>query len=408
MNRGSSHGRRRTVIAALVSAAALLLAVSSPRSQAREASRSGAGTGTSTALAAKVIVPFDTERWHLDEGSAFVPFEGRTALAGTAYMKGVSFLNGVVEADIWLTGAANFAGLLFRTQSFDESEWFWLRTAKTNGLIADAIQYAPSFHRVFCWQLRPDAIGPANVAKNQWVHMKVEILDDSATFYAGDMARPALKVEHLGLGARPGSAGLKILSTGSVYFSNFSYRADESARVVSKPTAMAPNILADWEMSPSYPMANVADVPTAYPAGQMAEVKAWTRPDVEVSGLVNITRYHGTKHHGRAVLADGRPNYAILKTSIDADRARRVRMNFGYSDAATVFLNGNPLFSGNSAFISRNLAYGGWINYNDAVFLDLKEGRNELVAVVAEDFGGWGWQAKLDDVRGLTVTRGRR
>lgn len=94
----------------------------------------------------------------------------------------------------------------------------------------------------------------------------------------------------------------------------------------------------------------------------------------------------------------------ILRAGIDADRDTRVRMNFGYSDAATIFLNGAPVFSGNSAFVSRNIAYGGWISFNDAVFLDLKKGRNELVAVVAEDFGGWGWQARLDDVDGIKVS----
>ena len=302
---------------------------------------------------------------------------------------------------------ANFAGFLFHTQSFEESEWFWLRTAKTNGLISDAIQYAPSFHGVFCWQLRTDAIGPANVPKNQWVHMKLEVLNDSASLFLNDMAKPALKAEHLGLGVRPGSAGLKMLSTGSVYFSEFSYRVDDSTAVVSNPVSIPANVVAGWQMSPSYQMASVADVPTIYPERELTEATTWIRPDVAPSGLVNITKYHGTKYHGRAGLAGGKPTYTILRTYIDADRDRRVRMNFGYSDAATVFLNRDPLFSGNSAFISRNIAYGGWISFNDAVFLDLKKGRNELVAVVAEDFGGWGWQARLDDLGGITLWSGK-
>ena len=161
-------------------------------------------------------------------------------------------------------------------------------------------------------------------------------------------------------------------------------------------------------MSPSYPIASVDAVPTGYPARQLEESRNWTTPDVDASGLVNITKYHGTKYHGRAALPGGRPNYAILRTFIDADRDRRVRMNFGYSDAATIFLNERPLFSGNSAFVSRNIAYGGWISFNDAVFLDLKKGRNELVAVVAEDFGGWGFQARLDETEGIRLWSGRK
>jgi hypothetical protein len=403
MNHRYSLDCRRALATTLLTTSTVLFIVSSPGLHAVDPSRTNQRPDTPGSQGASVIVPFDTDHWYLDDGSAFVPFGGRRALAGTAYLKGVSFLNGTIEADAWITGEANFAGFLFRTQSFDESEWFWLRTAKTNGLISDAIQYAPSFHRVFCWQLRPDGIGPANVPKNQWVHMKLEVLNDSAALYVNDMARPALKVESLGLGLKPGSTGLKMLSPGSVYFSSFSYRIDDSTPVVAKPATMPPNVLAGWQMSPSYPIANVADVPASYPAHQIEEVTNWIRPDVDTSGLVNITKYLGTKYHGRAAAAGGRPTYAILRTFIDADRDRRVRMNFGYSDAATIFLNRNPLFSGNSAFVSRNIAYGGWISFNDAVFLDLKRGRNELVAVVAEDFGGWGWQARLDDVDGITL-----
>ncbi len=406
-----AHGRslhgQRTVAAVLLSAATLLLVASSPSVSTLEGSRAGRLPEATISRSLGEVVPFDTDHWHLNEGSSFVSFGGRRALAGTAYLKGVSFLNGTIEADAWIAEAVNFAGFLFRTQSFEESGWFWLRTGKTNGLVADAIQYAPAFHRVFCWQLRPDAIGPVHVPKNQWVHMKLEVLGDSAALYVGDMANPALKVGRLGLGSKPGSAGLQTQTTGSVYFSNFSYRIDEGAPVAAAPSSIPPNVLAAWEMSPSYPIAGVGDVPTSYSALEVEEVANWIRPEVEPSGLINITRYHGTKYHGRAGVTEGRPTYAILRTFIDADRDRHVRMDFGYSDAATIFLNRTPLFSGNSAFVSGNIAYGGWISFNDAVFLDLKQGRNELVAVVAEDFGGWGWQARLDAVEGLRVSSGQ-
>ncbi len=355
-----------------------------------------------------VVVPLDAEHWTLADGAELVSFGGRTALTGTAYVKDANLLNGTIETDVWLTEKPDFAGFLFRAQSFDDTEWFWLRTFKTNGVISDAIQYAPSFHGVFCWQLRPDAIGPVNVPKNQWVHMKLEVVNDSAALYVGDMAKAALKVDHLGLGLKPGSVGLKMLSKGNVYFSDFSYRSDEVTPIVKNQESLPPNVLARWQLSPSYSMQAVADVPTTYPGRELADTTRWIAPDVETSGLVNISRYHGTRYHSRGVPTGGKPDYAILRTFIDADADKRVKMNFGYSDAATIFLNQKPLFWGNSAFVSRNIAYGGWISYNDAVFLDLKKGRNELVAIVAEDFGGWGFQARLDDMTGITVSSGRK
>jgi len=41
---------------------------------------------------------------------------------------------------------------------------------------------------------------------------------------------------------------------------------------------------------------------------------------------------------------------------------------------------------------------------NDALYLKLNEGDNELVFVVSESFGGWGLVARLDKVDGITLT----
>jgi hypothetical protein len=150
---------------------------------------------------------------------------------------------------------------------------------------------------------------------------------------------------------------------------------------------------------PSYPIQDF-DAISVYPASRLTEIRSWITPDVAVSGLVNVTRHHG-RPGGIAIGA--KPDCTILKTYIDAQEDTQVKMNFGYSDAVTIFLNRVPLFWGNSAFLSRDSEYGGWISFNDAVFLNLKKGRNELLAVVAEVFGGWGLQARLDSVDGVTV-----
>lgn len=42
---------------------------------------------------------------------------------------------------------------------------------------------------------------------------------------------------------------------------------------------------------------------------------------------------------------------------------------------------------------------------NDAVFLPLAKGRNELVFAVAEYFGGWGLIARLDDASLVQVNK---
>jgi hypothetical protein len=343
------------------------------------------------------LIGFDTDRWHLGAGAKIVQFAGRQALTGTAYLKGAEFLNGTIEADLWTTGEKNFAGFMFRIQSDEEYEWCWLRMHKTYGEIPDGIQYAPVYRGVACWQLYggPGAMGPVNVPKNEWVHMKIEVFADTAKLYVKNMTEPVMVMDHLQLGRKSGSVGLLANLQKGLYFSNFAYHLDEN-RQTTPPEAkvIPPNVLARWTLSSPFQVQDFEAIST-YPMRRLGEIKTWITPEVDASGLVNITRYHGR--------TGGLPDCAILRTFLEADQPGRVRMKFGYSDAVAIFLNQQPLFWGNSAFLSRNRAYGGWINFNDAVFLDLKKGRNELLIVTAEDFGGWGFQARLDDVQGIAI-----
>jgi len=338
----------------------------------------------------KETIAFDATHWNLNPGANITEFGGRKALAGIGYLKNVEFLNGTVEVDLFSTGEINFGGFIFRVQSIEEYEWCWLRMHKTNGLIQDGVQYAPVFNGQGCWQLNggKGGIAPVDCPKNEWVHLKLEILNESAKLYVKDMTTPVLVMDRLQLGLKKGSIGVSSLYPKNLYFSNFSYQLN------SEPVSPAPeepipsNILTDWRLSPSYKVKDFEAI-VSYPEAQMAEMKDWIVPEVDSTGLVNISRYF--VHHGQ------QPDCAILKTTLHWEQDRLVKMNFGYSDAAAIFLNQQPVFWGNSAYRSRNLAYGGWISYNDAVFLNLKKGHNELVVVVAEVFGGWGFQAKIEE-----------
>jgi hypothetical protein len=381
----------RGVVVAVVAAGLLAFGVRAGHAQAAPA-KPGA-----------VQVPFDAAHWVLDSDGELVSFDGRAAFRGTGNVKDVKLRNGTVEVDIWAAEAVSFAGLSFRLRSFEEHQLVWLRMHWTNGLAASAVQYAPAYHGVFCWQLNPKANAAAKLPKNEWVHLKLVFQGGSAELYVKDMAKPVLTVHRLRPGPATGSIGLWTFRKSEIYFSNFSYRPGDDGDTAEPKPAVPPNVVADWRLSPSFPISAVDAVPTVYPARQLAAVESWTTPEVDYDGLLDISRYHGTPFHGRRTQAGGRPDWTMLRTFIDAEGARRVKMSFGYSDAVTIFLNGVPLFSGNSAFLARNGLDSEWIGFADAVFLDLKKGRNELVAAVAEDFGGWGFQARLDDMSGISV-----
>ena len=73
-------------------------------------------------------------------------------------------------------------------------------------------------------------------------------------------------------------------------------------------------------------------------------------------------------------------------------------LTIGYSDDVSVFLNGRILFRGRSAQNFRDPGFLGIVNpENDAVYLRLKEGSNELLLAVSELGGGWGFICRLTD-----------
>jgi hypothetical protein len=79
-------------------------------------------------------------------------------------------------------------------------------------------------------------------------------------------------------------------------------------------------------------------------------------------------------------------------------------MALGYSDEVSVFLNGRILFEGKSAYRFRDPGFLGIMDVeNDAVYLPLRKGANELVLAVSEYFGGWGFICRLRDIEGLKI-----
>jgi hypothetical protein len=93
---------------------------------------------------------------------------------------------------------------------------------------------------------------------------------------------------------------------------------------------------------------------------------------------------------------------ARLRPHHDCLRPEQVKkLNISYSDDASVFLNDRILYRGRSAQRFRDPGFLGIVNpENDAVYLALKKGQNELVLAVSELTGGWGFICRFDDMDG--------
>jgi len=98
---------------------------------------------------------------------------------------------------------------------------------------------------------------------------------------------------------------------------------------------------------------------------------------------------------------DPQPGMKVLyaRTTINSDSDRVKKLQIGYSDDVSVFLNGKILYRGRSAQGFRDPGFLGIVNpENDAVYLPLKKGSNELMLALSELGGGWGFICRLSEM----------
>ena len=337
---------------------------------------------------------FDSEQWTLT-GGRIVDHLGRRALAGSAEMRDVDFTDGIIEVDIAMDGRRCFPGILFRAESEADTEIVYLRPHRSKNY-SHALQYTPRFKGVTGWQLYsgPGFTANVDIPLDRWVHVRLEIKGTRARIYFDDLKEPALIVNDLKRGLGGGFIGVSGPPDGRVYFSNFQFSADENLDFGPQPIrAVSAGGISDWELSqPIAPQRINRDVS---PHDQDLGEIEWQRVKADESGLVDVARF--------LEQAPRLPQCVMARSMITAENAERRKLFFGYSDEISVFLNGRLLFRGDSAFRVRDAEFMGIIGLNDAVVLDLEKGENEVVFIVTESFGGWGFMARTESLRSNPV-----
>lgn len=328
---------------------------------------------------------FDSEKWVMASAEV-VEHMGRSCLMGTAYLKEVEFENGVIEVDVAVTGDRSYPGLIFRMQSSLDYERFYIRPHRAP-FYPDALQYTHVINGVASWQLCQGEgfTALSRIPENEWIHIKMEVSGSQARVYLDDMEHPALEIPHLKHGKSRGSIGLMGPLDRTAYFSRFSYRKDGSLEFDSPPKIETPpGMIMKWELSRAF-KADEVDM-DVYPDEAFRRKLEWKSVVPEPSGLVDVCRFIRR--------SPGGPDVVYARTSIAADKAERKKHLFGYSDEVTIFLNGKVLFTGDSAYQSRDPSFLGAVGLFDAVFLPLEKGENELMLVLKETFGGWGFMGQ--------------
>lgn len=330
-------------------------------------------------------VGFDSESWTVRSGRVGEHL-GREAFAGFIYLDDVDLTEGAVEVDLAVSGRTSYPGIVFRMASERDFEHVYVRPHRA-GQYPDAAQYAHNANGISSWQLcnGDGYTAPVELPTDEWVRLRLEFAGTQAVLYVGESDEPALHVKELRLGEGGGSIGLRGPGDGTAYFSNFSYSPDVTFDFRPIPPAeMQPGVVRTWELSQAFQM-DVVDLERPSGGQDLPDI-TWTEVECDPTGLVDVSR-----HTGRT---GPKPDCVFARTVIDVPESETMRLEFGYSDAVCIFLNGELLFTGSSSYRQRDPTFLGIIGYFDAVYLPLVEGENTLEFLVVESFGGWGLMAR--------------
>jgi len=353
-------------------------------------------------------VPPDSPRWDLQGQAKAAEYQGRKCLfldGGAAVLNDLEMRDGVVDVDVATPASRGFFGIQFRIANDGaNAEWVYLRQHKSG--FPDAMQYTPVLNTGLNWQIYngPGFTGAVEIPKDAWFHLRLEVVGAQAKLYVNDLHKPALVMNDLKSGVQKGQVALHVL-TGATYFSNFEVRTTPDGAWERRLPPMPPGTLTKWRLSPSYD-ALERNLERPLPPSE-SDVIRWQDVEAEPPGFVVVYRYREAPHPRVSFANDfskrlePQPGMKVVyaRTSIDSDRDQVKKLYIGYSDDVSVFLNGKVLFRGRSAQNFRDPGFLGIVNpEDDAVYLPLKKGSNELMLAVSELGGGWGFICRLADL----------
>jgi hypothetical protein len=343
----------------------------------------------------QVSVPFTSEQWKFEnQDYRLEEYLGKQSLwlkQNNATLPSVEFENGIIEYDLAFSQVRCFIGVLFRVQDKNNYEEFYVRPHQSGN--PDANQYSPVYSGVAAWQLYyGEGYGaPIPYAFNTWIHVKLLISGNFMEVYINDMNTPVLFSE-LKRSAQKGYLGLRNF-LGENHFANFTYTPMEKVTLKGSPRPKSPpaeGTVTQWQVSDAMPEKNVEKL-TSLKSLRKADL-SWKTGFAEQTGTLNLASVASFTKENNTVFA---------RMIVNSERDQIKKLSFGFSDRARIYLNDALLYSGEDNYLSRDYRFLGTIGYFDAVSLNLKKGRNEIIIAVSESIGGWGVKAKFEDMDGI-------
>jgi hypothetical protein len=310
-------------------------------------------------------------------------------------LKDLNFTDGTIEYDMEPLDP-RFTSFYFRWKDSKESESFYFRTGRAgNPQAIDAIQYAPFIDGVNLWDMLFHYQTNADFKKDEWNHVKLVISGKQMRAYVNDTLHAALEVPMLEGNVTTGTLAFD----GKVIISNLKVKHNSVEGLVPEagidPLSSDPRYLRKWMVSAPLETAKGIDFSDDYVPNAATK---WEDITAERRGLINLTRKFG-KTEGRRIV--------WLKTTIHSDRMQDKMLRFGFSDEVWVIINNNPLYIDKNLYNTPMAKQpdGRCSIENTSFRVPLKEGDNQLIVGVSNNFYGWGIVARLDNLDGLKIER---
>jgi hypothetical protein len=344
------------------------------------------------------VVPFTSSQWKFKNNDYKLQnYLGKEAVLlkkNMALLEGADFENGVIEYDMAFPDSRAFIGFHFRIEDQKNYEEFYVRPHQSGN--PDANQYTPVFGGNAGWQLYyGEGYGaPVKYHFNRWMHYKLVVSGQYMEVYIEDMETPVLFAE---LKRRTLKGNIAIQnSINESYFANVSIVQDDRVMLKNKPKPAEPiavGTITTWLISKPFAEKTLENI------HHLKELKF--KPEYSSHGV----EHTGTLNLSKTAEVGEETNMVLAKVTIASEKEQIKKLLFGFSDRVTVFVNGSAIFHGEDNFASRDYRFLGTIGYYDAIYLPLRKGDNEIIFAIAENFGGWGIKAKLENMEGVTLGR---
>ncbi len=359
------------------------------------------------------IVPLAPAQWQADpDNFEFITHRGVPAIKGMngsaeLFLNDFIFTDGTIEYDVELIGNG-FSGITFRlSDDHQEAENFYIRGFEPlKPLVRERVQYAPIMGGRSTWNITDEYQNSATLIQDEWNHVKLVISKNQMMVYVNDMKKPTLHVPDLEGSTTSGGIALR----GNVIYANLVIRSGVTENLPDfagyDPTTYDPRYLRNWLVTRpvDFPLGRdvVIDQPSMYGAEVDADLPDentnWTPINAESRALVNLSRPHGMPQVGERRLV-------WLKTTITSAVAQERHLHLGFSNEIWVFVNGQTVLIEKNFFGTPSMKEpkGRVSIENTSVSLPLREGDNELLIGLANNFFGWGIIARLDRTDDLTL-----